>query len=200
MSESTFHYYSQHAQEFADATLNVDMQPLYTPFLQALQDKPNSQLHILDAGCGSGRDALAFKKQGFQVSAMDACPELVEIASNLLNQPVQHAHFESFNHVAEFDGIWACASLLHVEHRHLPRVMQNLEQALKPKGVMYASFKHGQGERIHGERHFSDLDEKGLAQLLEGLPSLDAIKVWVTEDRRPGRENELWLNCLLRKD
>ncbi|KZN41068.1 hypothetical protein N474_09495 [Pseudoalteromonas luteoviolacea CPMOR-2] len=200
MSESTFHYYSQHAQEFADATLNVDMQPLYTPFLQALQDKPNSQLHILDAGCGSGRDALAFKKQGFQVSAMDACPELVEIASNLLNQPVQHARFESFNHVDEFDGIWACASLLHVAQSNLPRVMQNLEQALKPKGVMYASFKHGQGERMHGERHFSDLDEKGLAQLLEGLPSLDAIKVWVTEDRRPRRENELWLNCLLRKD
>ncbi|AOT10436.1 class I SAM-dependent methyltransferase [Pseudoalteromonas luteoviolacea] len=200
MSESTFHYYSQHAQEFADATLNVDMQPLYTPFLQSLQDKPNSQLHILDAGCGSGRDALAFKKQGFQVSAMDACLELVEIAANLLNQPVQYTRFESFSLIEQFDGIWACASLLHVAHRHLPSVMQNLEQALKPKGVMYASFKHGQGERMHGERHFSDLDEKGLAQLLEALPSLEAIEVWVTEDRRPGRENELWLNCLLRKD
>ncbi|KZN43764.1 class I SAM-dependent DNA methyltransferase [Pseudoalteromonas luteoviolacea] len=200
MSESTFQYYSQHAQEFANATLSVDMQPLYAPFFQLLPIKPNSQLHLLDAGCGSGRDALAFKKQGFQISAMDACLELVEIASNLLDQPVQHARFESFNDVEKYDGIWACASLLHVAHSNLLRVMQNLEQALKPKGVMYASFKYGQGERMHGERHFSDLDEKGLAQLLSGLSSLQAINVWITEDRRPDRQNELWLNCLLRKD
>ncbi|MCF2856158.1 class I SAM-dependent methyltransferase [Pseudoalteromonas sp. SMS1] len=200
MSESTYQYYRNHAKEFADATLNVNMQPLYTPFLNALPNKKMELLHLLDAGCGSGRDALAFKELGYQVSAMDACLELVELATSLLGQPVKHRYFESIDENGQYDGIWACASLLHVMQSNLPDVFKRLERALKSKGVLYASFKYGQGERVQGGRHFTDLDEQGLKALITSTPSLSMIQTWVTQDRRPGRENEHWLNCLLRKD
>jgi SAM-dependent methyltransferase len=73
-------YYNQFADEFALATLYVDMESIYQPFLAEL---PNSAW-ILDLGCGSGRDTLAFKNKGYQVGAIDYSEVLVERATNLL--------------------------------------------------------------------------------------------------------------------
>lgn len=77
---STEAYYAQHAQQFINDTLHVDMQSLYAPFLAALP----VNAHILDAGCGSGRDALAFQQLGYQISAFDASEPLAAHASQLL--------------------------------------------------------------------------------------------------------------------
>jgi len=98
-----------------------------------------------------------------------------------------------------FDGIWACASLLHVPEAELPDVMQRLRNALKPRGILYASFKYGRGERKHQGRLFTDLDEPGLAALLRQVPGLEEVETWITGDLRPGREAERWLNALLRR-
>ncbi len=56
----TIDYYNQYADEFAQATLNVDMESLYQPFLAELPERAR----ILDVGCGSGRDTLAFLNKG----------------------------------------------------------------------------------------------------------------------------------------
>src|SRR3712207_7267921 len=40
---------------------------------------------ILDAGCGTGRDALAFVQRGFEVVAFDASAEMVDRKSTRLN-------------------------------------------------------------------------------------------------------------------
>ncbi|WP_462330101.1 class I SAM-dependent methyltransferase [Thiohalocapsa halophila] len=95
-----------------------------------------------------------------------------------------------------FDGIWACASLLHVPAAELPDAMQRLCRALKPGGVIYASFKYGSGEREHHGRRFTDLDEPGLSALLRRVPGLAEAETWTTADLRPGREAERWLNRL----
>ncbi|NCA72639.1 MAG: SAM-dependent methyltransferase, partial [Sphingobacteriia bacterium] len=62
---------------------------------------------------------------------------------------------------------------------------------------LYASFKHGAGEREHGGRRFTDLDEAGLAALVGAVPGLAVLETWTTGDRREGREQERWLNALL---
>jgi hypothetical protein len=98
-----------------------------------------------------------------------------------------------------FDGIRACASLLHVPNVELPDVMGRLRAALKPGGILYGSFKYGSGEREHNGRRFTDLDEPGLAGLLAHVPGLEPVETWTTGDRRPGRESERWLNTLLRR-
>ncbi len=108
--------------------------------------------------------------------------------------------FEDIDWQRTFDGIWACASLLHVPAGRLPEVMARLAGALKPGGTLYASFKHGQGEREHKGRRFTDLDEAGLAAFLGEVPGLNPIETWVTGDLRPGRAAEPWLNALLRAE
>jgi SAM-dependent methyltransferase len=180
---------------FFGDTVELDMRPIYGRFLPLLPD----EAQILDAGCGSGRDAKAFADLGHQVTAFDASPALVALAERHLGQSVQCLRFQDITWQDQFDGIWACASLLHVPAAELPDVMQRLYKALKPRGILYASFKYGSGEREHQGRRFTDLDKPGLAELLRQVPGLEEVETWTTGDLRPGREAERWLNTLLRR-
>ncbi len=186
-------YYDENAQAFFDDTISIDMLPLHERFLARVPEGG----HILDAGCGSGRDALAFRRLGYKVTAFDASPALAALAEGLLGCAVPVLRFQDFDWQARFDGIWACASLLHVPMAELPEVLLRLTAALKPGGVLYASFKYGHGERDHNGRRFTDLDEQGLAALLRVVPALVELETWTTADRRPGREEERWLNTVL---
>ena len=190
----TLHYYQNHAQDFFDGTVNVDMTPLYEAFTQHL---PHGA-RVLDAGCGSGRDAKAFNEMGYQVDAFDASSAMVELAKQHTGLPVQLMTFSEIDGKAQYDGIWCCASLLHVPSSGLPAVMQRLADALKPGGVWYVSFKYGNGERVQGERRFTDLNEMELRRLLNNMTEIDIFSQWITKDNRPDRD-ELWLNAILKK-
>ncbi|MDX1269011.1 MAG: class I SAM-dependent methyltransferase [Oceanisphaera sp.] len=187
-------YYQQQAERFYQSTVTVDMTPLYDRFLPRVP----AGGHIVDAGCGSGRDSLHFFRLGYRVTAFDASPALVELAHAHSGLPVAQCRFEDFSTPAPADAIWACASLLHVPLAELAAVMAHLTKQLKPGGVFYCSFKYGQGESSREGRHFTNLDENGLKQLLQGLP-LVITEQWQTGDLRPGREQEAWLNALLVK-
>lgn len=124
---------------------------------------------------------------------------MVARADALLGQPVLHRRFEELDFDAEFDGIWACASLLHVPRAGLPDVLDRLAGALVPGGVLFASFKYGDGEREHAGRLFTSYDEAAFGALVAGHPALKLIRVWRTEDVRPGREGNIWLDALVHK-
>ena len=193
MPNTTLNYYNQHAQTFSDSTLNVDMSALYREFLPYVAQNG----YVLDAGCGSARDAAYFKSQGFSVSAFDASPALAKLASNYLQQPVAVKTFQELECINKYDGIWCCASLLHVPKAELPQVFLNLQNALKPNGVLYVSFKYGTQERVHNGREFTDLTEQLLSSLLNQHTQLSIVKHWQSVDQRPGRESEVWLNALI---
>ncbi len=169
------------------------MQPLYQRFLPLLP----KHAHILDAGCGSGRDARYFIEHGYRVTAFDASAEIAALAEKEIGQPVQVQYLQDIRYENQFDGIWACASLLHVPTRELPEVFQRLAHTLKPNGMIYCSFKYGQGEYEKQGRRFTDMDEAGLRALLDEIEELAIKKLWVTADRRPGREQDRWLNGIL---
>lgn len=188
-------YYQHNAKSFFEATVDVDMSPLYQRFLPLLPPAGR----ILDAGCGSGRDLRAFAKLGYRVTAFDAAPALVALAEAYAGQPVFRARFQDIDWRESFDGVWACASLLHLPAAELPDALGRLATALVSGGVMYASFKYGHGEREDQGRHFTDLDEAGLSELHHRVANLQPLDVWITADQRPGRENERWLNALLRR-
>jgi SAM-dependent methyltransferase len=188
-------YYEQNAEAFFAETVQVDMSSLYCSFLPLLPEPA----HILDAGCGSGRDARVFAKLGHHITAFDASPALVALAQTHLGEAVHCLRFQDIAWHEEFDGIWASASVLHVAVAELPDVMQRLCKALKPSGILYASFKYGSGERDHHGRRFTDLDEPGLTTLLRQVPGLETVQTWTTNDLRPGREDERWLNTLMRR-
>ena len=123
----TTDYYDLSADEFSDATKNLDVEHLYKPFLTRLPVGAK----ILDAGCGSGRDALAFKQRGFSVTAFDASAPLVDIAKKHSGIEVLQMRFQDMHWRDEFDGIWACASLLHVPKSEMDGVMEKIICALK---------------------------------------------------------------------
>lgn len=188
-------YYERNANSYFDATVDVDMSPLYQRFLPLLP----SAARILDAGCGSGRDLRAFAKLGYRVTAFDASPALAALAEAYAGQPVYRARFQDIHWRESFEGVWACASLLHVSAAELPDALRRLASALVPAGVLYASFKYGHGEREYHGRHFTDMDEDGFYSLLDRGVDLQPLEVWITADQRPGRETERWLNALLRR-
>lgn len=190
----TLKYYQDNAQTFFDGTVNVDMSSLYETFTKHLA--PGAR--VLDAGCGSGRDAKAFLEMGYQVEAFDASSAMVELAREHTGLPVQLMTFADVDWKEEFDGIWCCASLLHVPAVELPVVMRRLADALKPGGVGYVSFKYGDGEREVDGRRFTDMDEVELEILLKTVAWMKIAKMWTTRDQRPGN-NEFWLNGILRK-
>ncbi|MBO2915637.1 class I SAM-dependent methyltransferase [Enterobacter sichuanensis] len=190
----TLHYYQNHAQDFFDGTVNVDMTSLYEAFTQHL---PHGA-RVLDAGCGSGRDAKAFHGMGYEVDAFDASSAMVTLAKQHTGLPVQLMTFSEIDGKAQYDGIWCCASLLHVPSSELPAVMQKLADALKPGGVWYVSFKYGNGERVQGERRFTDLDEEGLRMGISNITDVAITSLWVTKDYRHER-SERWLNGILHK-
>ncbi|OTG71164.1 SAM-dependent methyltransferase [Acinetobacter sp. ANC 4218] len=190
----TLNYYKQHAQAFFENTYQVEMESLYIPFLRCLPE----QASILDLGCGSGRDTLAFKKKGYQVEAMDYSAELVKKARELTGIEVRQQSFYELNESEKYDGIWACASLLHCDRDRLPEVMGRIFKALKPNGVCYMSFKYGNTDREKEGRSFTDLNEQQAHDLLKQIDRALLLQQWITIDKRPERREE-WMNILIRK-
>ena len=200
-----FGYYEANARAYFGETVDVDLAPIYERFLSRVGPAGEGP-RILDAGCGSGRDSLALSRMGYDVDAFDASPAMAALASTLLGgKPVKVLKFQDVDlHERKFDGVWACASLLHVPPSELPDAFGRLAAALKePGGVLYASFKYGSyshgGQRQHRDgRRFTDLDEVGLEMLLrEVVPAMAILETWTTLDRRPGRKGETWLNARL---
>lgn len=190
----TIDYYNQYADQFSQATLYVDMESLYQPFLAELRESAR----ILDLGCGSGRDTLAFKNKGYQVDAIDYSEVLVERATQLTGIAVQQQSFYEIEVQDIYDGVWACASLLHCDRNRLPDVLKRIHSALRCGGICYMSFKYGTTYREKDGRAFTDLDEEQAKVLLDQLNSVELLLQWSTVDKRPDRD-ENWLNVLWKK-
>jgi SAM-dependent methyltransferase len=189
--DKNIEYYNVNAETFFTGTVNADMSAWRDKFETYVTDGGR----ILDAGCGSGRDSRAFKQHGYSVVAIDASKEMCRRASELLSQEVWQMKFDEISFEDEFDGIWACASLLHVPEKELPAIMKKLKKALTDKGVLYASFKYGEGTVMRGERTFVDFTEDTLRDFLEA--SGFAVKECdITHDIRPGRGDEIWVNAI----
>lgn len=191
---STLAYYQANAEKFFSETRRIDMSPLRRRFLERLP----AGGHILDAGCGSGRDSKAFAELGYQVAAFDASKPLVELARTHTGLPIAQRSFAEINETARYDGIWACASLLHLPEKELEAALRQLWKALKAGGILYLSFKFGEGEREQSGRHFTDATQARLGRWLRDIPDIETAETWITEDPRADRD-ERWLNALLRR-
>lgn len=192
--DNNVEYYNKNADSFFDGSVGADMSHDRDMFISYLPEKAR----ILDAGCGSGRDSKAFLDAGFDVVSFDASSEMCRRATEYIGREVLNMRFEDMTFTDVFDGIWASASLLHVPMEDLPGIMQKMHNALKPSGVMYASFKYGDGTKQRGERLFSDFNEKSIVPLFENS-GFRILKTEVGHDNRPGRENEMWVAVISSK-
>jgi SAM-dependent methyltransferase len=193
--DKTLEYYNQEAQDYTSDTIHADVSNLYPFFLSHLP--PNAT--IMDLGCGPGRDSVYFLRKGYRVLSVDGAQEFCKLASKLTGQDVLCQTFENIDFTEEFDGIWACASILHVPMSGLPKVLENISRALKKGGYFYASFKYGSFEGERNGRYFTDMTEESFVKLIEKFEELEIVETMVTGDVRVGREDEKWLNVVVRK-
>lgn len=195
MSDRTLQYYNANAEAFAANTFSVDFSQIQQEFLTMLT--PGT--YILDFGCGSGRDTKYFLEHGYKVDAIDGSLELCKLASAHTGIKVCQMLFQELQEREKYDGIWACASILHVAKNELPDILQRMHNALKPDGIIYASFKYGDFEGERSGRYFSDFAEESFYKMVKGIHGLVIEKMWITGDVRDGREEEKWLNIILRR-
>lgn len=191
----TLDYYNQCAEMYSETTLNIEFDSKREMLLKYLE----SGAHILDLGCGSGRDSKAFINQGYRVTAMDGSKELCKIASENIGQEVSCQLFHELSDINTYDAVWACASLLHLPTNELKEVIKKVEQALKKDSYFYASFKYGEFEGERDGRYFNDFTEASFNQLLIEFPHLEIQEVNVTTDVILGREDVSWLNVVMKK-
>lgn len=187
-------YYDENAKEFFDGTVDADMSSHHEKFLRLIPENG----HILDAGCGSGRDTKIFKDFGYEVTAIDGSSEMCRLASEFSGIDVKHMQFQEIDFICEFDGIWASASLLHVPSNELDLVLRNLKNSLKENGILYASFKYGDFEGKRNGRYFNDLTESAATEIFEEN-EFQVIETWLTHDSRIDRKDERWTNILVKK-
>lgn len=190
-TEDTIGYYDGNAVGFVTGTVNVEFGALQKAFADMLPEGGR----ILDLGCGSGRDSLAFLKAGFGVDAVDGSAQMVRAASELTGLPVVHALFADYEPEGFYNGIWACSSLLHVPAAELADVIAKYARALVPGGIFYLSFKLGNHDGMRNGRWFTDLDKPAFRNLIAEVPELRIDRIDVTSDVRPGRADEKWLNA-----
>jgi SAM-dependent methyltransferase len=187
-------FYEDHAEQYAVDSAGIDLGALYDVFLPLVP--PGG--HLLDAGCGAGRDVRHFLDRGFRVTAFDASPRLVALATASTGIRVQCLRFEEMTYHRAFDGIWAFRSLLHVRDAVLPGILERFVAALRPGAPWLLVFKHGTGERVDARgRLFNDMDEPRLRALLVATPGIAIHRVW--REDRPGRAGSTaWVNAIVR--
>lgn len=194
MKNKTLDYYNQNVTTFIADTISVDLKDTQNKFINAL---PGDK--ILDLGCGSGRDTKYFLEIVLKVTAVDGSEELCKRASDYLGIPVYHMLFQELDLEDEYNGIWACSSILHLPKDELRTVFYKMVTALKSSGVIYTSFKYGEFEGERNGRYFTDFTIELFNEFIKNIPDLKIEEQWITEDVRPGRRDEKWLNLLLRK-
>ena len=191
----TLAYYNQNAEQYIQDTVNVDFLKIQNHFL----DKLHSGACILDFGCGSGRDTKYFIEQKFKVEAVDGSVELCARAGNLVGKKVKCMQFQDLEENEMYNGIWACASILHLPKVELKIVLGKMSRALKINGVIYISFKYGDFEGERNGRYFTDFTEEAFIEVIKEFPELKIEELWITGDVRIGKGEERWLNIILRK-
>lgn len=191
----TLSFYESNADSYAQRTSSADLAPIYEQFLPLVP--PGGR--ILDVGCGGGRDLRAFHLRGFKCIGIDPSKRLARIAHEYSGCETLVMGAEDLMFTSSFDGVWACASLLHVPRSQLLAALARIFCALKPAGVMFISMQQGGGEAVAPDgRFFARYSSVELERVVSSAGFV-VLKTWVTDDALPiGRRNIAWVNLLAR--
>ncbi|HCR1208409.1 TPA: class I SAM-dependent methyltransferase [Pseudomonas aeruginosa] len=190
----TIDYYNRNILKYDNTTYNLKLAEQWSEFLS--QVKPQGA--ILDVGCGTGRDIVHFKNLGFYVEGIEPSTLLAKLARARTGSIIREASVENIEHKDRYDGIWACASLLHLPKASLPETLKKLTRALREDGCLYISLKQGTEEsRKPDGRYFSSYLPNEITMILDKIPNISQPKIWITEDAAL-RSNTKWINILIK--
>ena len=195
MDKGTIDYYNRNADWYYWTTVGVDMDVFRKKFASYL---PN-EASVIDMGCGSGRDVMAFSDMGHSAVGLDAAKELLKLAEERLGIKTVYADMSEYKAAAPYDGIWCCASLIHLNDEEQARFFRNLDRNLKPGGVLFLSVKDGAETGRDSDGVFTDsCTEAELRKYLEETGCV-MLECKVTADAM-GRSGVRWLNVFARKN
>ena len=191
---STIDYYNRIADSYYWTTVGIDMSKLRNAFAAYLP----AEARVMDLGCGSGRDVMAFGDMGHEASGLDASKELVELAKERLEVKASVGDMVTWRASEPYDAIWCCASLIHLNEEEKKRFFGNLQYNLKPGGVIYISVKEGIETGTDEEGVYtSNCTAEELKSFLNGA-GCEILETVVTEDAM-GRPGVKWLNVIAKK-
>jgi SAM-dependent methyltransferase len=195
LPDATSIYYAKHAREYFDKTVGTDLSSVRDRLISRM--RPGGR--ILDAGCGSGRDLRAFRLRGFVAMGIDASEPLVRMAEAYSGVPCRVGRLEDLRFDQDFDGIWACASLLHLPKAIVADVVKQMNRALVPGGVLFISVQEGTGEeRASDGRFFASYGVDELKDIVESS-GFSVEEVWTSADSLSSRRSVNWVNLIGRR-
>jgi 2-polyprenyl-3-methyl-5-hydroxy-6-metoxy-1,4-benzoquinol methylase len=141
-------FYDLVAEHTADEWYpNTVLLPSIEEFVSSLPEKPR----ILDLGCGPGYESMRLASAGADVVGIDFSSENIRIARERCPQckfiELDFRHLD--NGLGRFDGVFACASLIHITPLALPGVLKKVAEILNPVGKLLAIVRNGSGIREH---------------------------------------------------
>jgi len=195
--DDTLNYYNKNIENYKNMWLtdisknyNFEIPDIFLSYLEL-----NS--NILDLGCGTGRDSKYFIEKGYNVTSIDGSFEMCKTAEELLNKKVEQINFLDINYKDEFDGIFACASLLHLSNQDLLIVLRKISTSLKQNAILYTCFKYGETCRIDNGRFYNDMTLDKFVNLTKDIEELKILKTWITEQYKSDTK---FINFIIRKN
>jgi SAM-dependent methyltransferase len=192
-------FYDQEAQARADRAIDPQRVRRREHYASLLRSEGRSRL--LEFGTGPGRDAVAFRGEGFAVSGVDLSPEHVRICRSAgIDAYVTSVHRLPFAE-GGFDAGWTMSTLLHVPDTEFDSALLEIRRVLRPGaplavGVWGGSDREGPSAKdtIHPPRFFSTRSDERLQQMLGRHGSIERFETWAPD----GRDSWWYQWCVLR--
>lgn len=157
---------------------------------------------VLDVGCGPGVDTAVLQSHHLNAIGLDFSQEMMQTGRDEhgIRVPFAQADMRRLPFVGQVDGLWVCASLLHLERADVQPTLHEFHRVLKAGGILYLSVKLGSGEKwqptAYGQplpRFFTYWQPETLDPLLE-TAAFDIIDGWQQQGTR-----DVWLVRYARK-
>ncbi len=151
----------------ADNTWDVCLAKALDGFTALLPERAR----VLDAGCGPGRDSGRLRKRGFCAIGADLSCGMLREARRRIGPPLVRCDMRRLPfRVASFDGVWLCASLLHLPRSEVPPALKEIHRAARANAPIFVGLIYGEGEpwnMVHDARLFSCYHPDEITALLQ---------------------------------
>jgi SAM-dependent methyltransferase len=197
IAAGTLAHYERQAAPFWEGTRDHDVRQNLDALLARIEGTP--PFTILDLGCGPGRDLRALRAIGHVAIGLDGAASFVAMAREFSGCEVWQQDFLALAlPPSRFDGIFANAVMQHVPSAALPRVLGELHDALKPRGVFFASTPHGNNEEGWSRGRYGAYHEPATWSAYVSAAGFERLDEYF---RPPGlpRDQQPWLATVWRR-